>query len=156
MAVAYNWYVLAADGMLLIHFAYVGFVVLGLAFIWLGYFAHWKSVRNAKFRVCHVLAMGIVLCESLVGAICPLTEWESALRIKGGAQPYESSFMQEWIYRTMFFDFSEQTFTLIYGVVFALILLTFWAIPPEFALKRNRRIERYAKVCSPAHRQEDT
>ena len=54
-----------------IHFLFVAFVVLGFIFIWIGYFTKQKFARNAKFRICHILAMGIVLCESLIGMICP-------------------------------------------------------------------------------------
>lgn len=127
---AYSKYLLAADVILLIHFLFVAFVVLGFIFIWIGYFTKQKFARNAKFRICHILAMGIVLCESLVGMICPLTEWENNLRVRGGQnQVYETSFIKEWIHKIMFFDFSELTFVIVYALFFALILLTFWVIP---------------------------
>jgi len=132
MSPAYNKYLLLADGILLIHFALVSFVVLGFIFIWIGYFAKWKFVRNAKFRICHALIMGIVFCESLLGIICPLTEWENDLRIKGGeGQMYKTGFVQEWIQKIMFYDFSEGTFMLLYLLFFALIMATFWVIPPD-------------------------
>jgi len=54
-----------------IHFLFVAFVVLEFIFIWIGYFTKQKFARNAKFRICHILVMGIVLCESLIGLICP-------------------------------------------------------------------------------------
>ena len=44
---------------------------LGFIFIRIGYFTKQKFARNAKFRICHILVMGIVLCESLIGMICP-------------------------------------------------------------------------------------
>ena len=140
MSPAYNKYLLAADGILLMHFAVVAFVFLGFIFIWIGHFAKRKFARNAKFRICHIVAMGIVLSEALVGLICPLTEWENSLRVKGGQdQVYETSFMREWIHKIMFYDFSEQTFMIVYALFFALILLTFWMIPPEFTLKRKQQ-----------------
>ena len=140
MDIACNKYLLAADLVLLAHFAFVAFVVIGFVFIWIGHFAKIKFSRNAKFRICHVLAMGMVLCESLVGMICSLTEWENALRIKGGAgQVYETGFMKEWVHKIMFFDFSERTFVIIYLSFFALILLTFRIVPPESILKRNKQ-----------------
>ncbi len=129
---AYSKYLLAADLILLIHFLFVAFVVFGFIFIWIGYFTKQKFARNAKFRICHILAMGIVLCESLVGMICPLTEWENNLRVIGGQdQVYETSFMKEWIHKIMFFDFSELTFVIVYALFFAFILLTFRVIPPD-------------------------
>lgn len=140
MDIAYNKYLLAADVILWMHFAFVAFVVIGFAFIWIGHFAKVKLARNAKFRVCHILTMGIVLCESLAGMICPLTEWENDLRIKGGqGQIYETSFMKGWVHKIMFFDFSERTFMVIYLLFFALVVLTFLIIPPESTLKRDKR-----------------
>lgn len=140
MSRGYNKYLLAADGILLMHFAFVAFVVLGFAFIWIGHFAKRKFARNAKFRICHILAMGFVFCESLCGTICPLTEWENDLRVRGGqGEVYETTFMREWIHRIIFYDFSERTFIVMYAVFFALILLTFWMIPPELTLRRKQK-----------------
>ncbi len=134
MEMAYNKYLFAADMILLFHFAFVAFVVIGFVFIWIGHLAKLKFAKNAKFRICHILAIGIVFFESLIGMICPLTEWENNLRIKGGeGQIYETSFMNDWIHRIMFFDFSEITFMVIYLVFFAFILLTFVLIPPDSA-----------------------
>ena len=140
MSPAYSKYLLAADLILLIHFLFVAFVVLGFIFIWIGYFTKQKFARNAKFRICHILAMGIVLCESLVGMICPLTEWENNLRVRGGQnQVYETGFMKEWIHKIMFFDFSELTFVIVYALFFAVILLTFWAIPLDLKKPAERQ-----------------
>jgi len=141
MSPAYNKYLLTADVILLIHFIFVAFVVLGFIFIWIGYFTKQKFARNAKFRICHILAMGIVLCESLVDMICPLTEWENYLRVRGGQdQVYETSFMKEWIHKIMFFDFSELTFVIVYALFFALILLTLLVIPLDFKKRSERQL----------------
>ncbi len=137
---AYSKYLLAADVILLIHFLFVAFVVLGFIFIWIGYFTKQKFARNAKFRICHILVMGIVLCESLIGMICPLTEWENYLRVRRGQdQVYETSFMKEWLHKIMFFDFSELTFVIVYALFFAVILLTFRVIFPDFKKPAKRQ-----------------
>jgi hypothetical protein len=134
----YNKFVFAADVILLIHFAFVIFVIFGFVFIWIGYHFKLKWVQNAKFRTIHILVMGFVLCESLIGMICPFTEWENDLRLKGGqSQTYETSFVKDWVYRIMFFDFSERTFMTIYALFFILMLLTFWKIPPKFIRRKN-------------------
>ena len=75
---------LLADLILLLHFAFVIFVVGGLVAIWVGYFLRWRFVRDVRFRVAHLLAMAFVLGESLLGIICPLTTWEDKLRMKAG------------------------------------------------------------------------
>lgn len=136
MVFPYNRYLLAADAILVVHFAFVAFVVLGFVLIWIGFFLKFKFIRNIKFRVCHISAMGIVLVESLIGMICPLTEWENMLRVKGGeGKIYEASFIKEWIHKIMFYEFSEQTFMVIYILFFALVFFTFWFIPPKLKTK---------------------
>ena len=74
---------LAADLILIVHFAFVLFVIGGLALIWIGYAAGWPAVRNFRFRVLHLAAMVFVAGEALLGVMCPLTSLEDVLR---GAQ----------------------------------------------------------------------
>src|SRR5687768_1390366 len=78
-----------ADLILAVHFAFVLFVVGGLALIWIGAGARWRWVRNPWFRGCHFAAICIVTAEAVLGIMCPLTVWEDALR---GARS-ETSFM---------------------------------------------------------------
>src|SRR5438093_4596768 len=97
---------LLADLILLLHFAFVIFVVGGLVVIWVGYFLRWRFVRDVRFRVAHLLAMAFVLGESLLGVICPLTTWEEQLRLSAGQGTYGGSFVQHWVGRIMFFNVS--------------------------------------------------
>jgi len=123
---------LLADAILLLHFAFVLFVVGGLITIWIGYFARWNFVRNPWFRVAHLLAMGVVVAESVCGVICPLTTWEAGLREKYGESPrYAGSFIQHWVHRVMFFEVPERVFTAIYVAFFALILLSLVVVRPR-------------------------
>jgi len=123
---------LLADAILLLHFAFVLFVVGGLITIWIGYFARWNFVRNPWFRVAHLLAMGVVVAESVCGVICPLTTWEADLREKSGEIPrYAGSFVQHWVHRLMFFEVPERIFTLIYVAFLALILLSLVVVKPR-------------------------
>ena len=126
-------YSLLADLVLLVHFAFVAFVALGFLAIWVGYFCHWEFVRNLRFRVAHLLAMGVVLAESLTGFICPLTTWENQLRRHAGdaAAGYSGSFIQHWVGRILFHDWSEQTFAFIYAGFFILVGLTLWVVRPR-------------------------
>jgi len=117
-----------ADLILLLHFSYVAFVVVGFVVIWIGFVCRWEFVRNRTFRLLHLLAMGIVLAEALLGITCPLTVWENQLR--GGA--YEGSFMQHWVSRLMFHDWSKTTFTILYVAIFILIVATFIVVPPRW------------------------
>ena len=122
----YGW---LADGVLALHFAFVVFVVGGLAVILLGGLLGWEWVCHRGFRFAHLAAMGVVLAEALAGIVCPLTEWENALRRAAGQSPYEESFMETWVGRLMFYDFEPWTFTLAYALFFAAIVLSFWLVP---------------------------
>jgi hypothetical protein len=125
-------YAILADAILLLHFAFVLFVIGGLITIWAGFFARWKFVRNPWFRLGHLLAMGVVVAESVCGVICPLTTWEADLRLKAGEAPsYAGSFIQHWVHRVMFFEVPESAFTVIYIVFFALIVLSLVVVRPR-------------------------
>jgi len=112
-----------ADLVLLVHFAFVLFVVGGLALIWIGAAAGWSWVRNFWFRVAHLAAIVFVAGEALVGVWCPLTLWEDALR---GVQG-EKGFVARWIHRLMFYDFPGWMFTIAY-VLFALVVALSWRL----------------------------
>ena len=125
----YRW---LADLVLVVHFSFVAFVIVGFVVIWAGFCLQRPFIRNFYFRLAHILAMSLVLLESLGGVTCPLTAWEGRLRLLAGeGQHYAGSFIQHWLHRIMFFEFSESTFTVIYVLFFALIVATFWFIPPR-------------------------
>jgi len=118
--------VLLADTILLIHFAFVLFVVGGLLLTWLGAWRRWQWIRNRRFRIAHLAAIVFVSGEALLGIMCPLTEWEDALR---GA-PSDKSFIARWVHQLMFFSAPEWVFTVLY-VAFALVVAaTWWFVPP--------------------------
>ena len=125
----YRW---LADLVLVIHFSFVAFVVVGFILIWAGFLFRRSFVRNFYFRLAHLLAMGVVMLEAVGNVVCPLTTWENRLRLLAGdGQRYEGSFIQHWIHRIMFFDFSESIFTVVYLLFFGLILATVWFVPPR-------------------------
>jgi hypothetical protein len=110
-----------ADFILIVHFAFVAFVVGGLALIWIGAASGWAWVHNLWFRIAHLAAIVFVAGEALVGVWCPLTVWEDALRGVHG----EKSFVARWIHRLMFYDFPPWAFTVAY-VAFALVVAATW------------------------------
>jgi hypothetical protein len=119
---------LLADLVLLVHFAYVAFVVGGLALIWIGCALRWKWVRNWWFRVLHFAAIALVALEALAGVLCPLTWLEDALRPsdKSGA-----GFIQRWVSALLFWDFPLWVFTLAYVAFAVLVGLTYRLLPPR-------------------------
>ncbi len=123
-------YALVADAVLLLHAGIAAFIVFGLPAIWAGAFLGWRWVRNPWFRFTHLGLMGLVLAESLLGLVCPLTDWENALRHMAGKQSgYPDSFMAYWLGRLLFHDLSPLFFGTLYALFFTLIALTFKFVP---------------------------
>lgn len=119
---------LLADVILVVHLAFVLFVVGGFALILLGAALGWPWVRNPAFRYAHLGAIVFVALEALVGVACPLTVWEDALR---RASPDGPSFVGRWVSHVLYYDLPEWVFTVAY-VLFALVVIAslIW-IPPR-------------------------
>ena len=62
------WFLYAADALLVIHVAFVAFVVFGLILILIGKLRRWNWVRNTWFRIAHLCAIGIVIAGFLLVA----------------------------------------------------------------------------------------
>ena len=58
-------YRLAADAVVIVHYAYVAFVAVGLLAILLGLVCGWRWVRNFWFRSLHLLAILVVAAEAV-------------------------------------------------------------------------------------------
>lgn len=144
-----RFYSIMADAMLVAHFAYVAFVVVGLMVIWTGYFCRWSFVRNFWFRLAHLSCMGVVVVESVFGVTCPLTTWELQLRLLAGSgQYYQGSFIQHWVQRVLFYSAGEGVFLAIYVGFFALLLLSLWVVKP----RRPGRSESLTGLRKPSRR----
>jgi len=78
---------LAADAVLLLHLAFVAFVVLGAALA-----MRWRWVIGV-----HLPAAAWGFFVEVTGRICPLTYAENALRAKAGQSGYEESFIEHYL-----------------------------------------------------------
>ncbi len=121
---------LLADLVLVAHALFVCFVVLSLPLILLGGYFNWSWVRNRIFRYGHLLAIGFVVVQTWRGKICPLTIWESKLRIAAGEMPYERGFIADWLHSLLFYSAPQWVFGLVYTLFAALIVMAWWRVPP--------------------------
>jgi len=130
-------YALAADGVLIFHTLFIAFVVLGLALIWVGYFRNWRWTRSWTFRIAHLLAIGFVAAQAILGMTCPVTTLENNLRTRAGQDPYDpNGCIAYWLHRLIFFSAPPWVFTICY-VSFALLVIgTFIVARP---IKRYRQ-----------------
>lgn len=121
-----------ADAIAVVHFAYFGFVVLGQALILLGMVRRWQWIRNLWFRAAHLLAIGLVALEAVVGMSCPLTDWERDLRAKAGETTSDASFMARLANEVMFHDFPDWVFRVVHISFAVLVIATFVIAPPKW------------------------
>ena len=124
-------YRLMADSLLLLHVLFVLFVVAGLLVVYLGWFFGWAWVRNPWFRVAHLLGIGVVVVQSWLGMICPLTVWEMSLRAKAGDRVYEGSFVSHWLQTLLYYEAPFWVFVLIYTLFGGLVLASWFIVRPR-------------------------
>jgi len=124
-------YRLAADFILLTHIAFVVFIVLGLALIYIGYARNWQWVRNFWFRLSHLLAIAAVMVQAWFGRICPLTTLEMALRSRAGETTYPGAFIAHWLETLLYFEAPVWAFALCYTIFGILVAGSWFWIPPQ-------------------------
>lgn len=124
-------YQLLADLVLLLHFALVVFVVGGLPVILVGNLRGWDWVNGLAFRGLHLLAILVVVAESWLGIVCPLTALETWLRGSDVVAAYETSFIEYWVSRILFYEAPAWVFTIAYSLFALSVLATWWYFPPR-------------------------
>ncbi len=80
-------YRLAAEGILLLHLAFIVFVVLGAAL----------AARRRWFILVHFPAALWGVFVEVTGRVCPLTYAENYLRVKAGQSGYAESFIEHYL-----------------------------------------------------------
>ena len=81
------FYRYAADAVLVLHLAFIAFVVLG------GLLALWW--RGVLFIHLPAAAWGVFV--ELTGRVCPLTPLENSFRLKAGTAGYSHSFVEHYL-----------------------------------------------------------
>lgn len=129
-------FVLAADALLFGHVLFVAFVVVGLVLVLVGGLRHWSWVRNRWFRVAHLAAIAVVVLQSWVGAVCPLTTWEMALRERAGEAAYAGTFMSYWLETILYYRAPAWVFALCYTLFAAVVIASWFWVRPRPRLSR--------------------
>lgn len=123
-------YKLAADLLVLIHFSFIIFVVLGglLVLRWPG--VAWAHVPAAAWGAWIEFARGI----------CPLTPWEKFLRARAGGDSYEGGFIDHYITPLIYPPgLSEDAATLLGFLVLAINLLIYAVVVYRRVQRRDER-----------------
>lgn len=118
---------LAAAGVLLLHLAFVLFVVFGALLL----------VRWPRLAWLHLPAAAWGFFIELSGRLCPLTTLEKLLRVRAGLSGYGESFVEHYLLRLIYPGSltREMQLGLAVGVVTINLLLYGWA----FLLPRLRQ-----------------
>jgi len=111
MQTAINWPAIAADFIVLLHFAFVVFVLLGgVLLIW------WR-----KLVWLHLPAVlwGVVI--EFTGWICPLTPYENSLREQAGLEMYDGDFVMRYIMPVLYPEDLTRPVQIVLGLVVLII-----------------------------------
>lgn len=120
-----------ADGLLALHVGVVAFVVLGTVAILVGGPFGWRWIRHRGVRLAHLALVAFIALQAWLGRLCPLTTWEQSLRTLAGQSTYETSFIQHWLSRLIFFDAPWWVFVLAYTAFALLVAACWWRWPPR-------------------------
>ena len=125
------WFLILADLLLVLHTLLVAFVILGLLATLIGYVRNWRWVRNYWFRLSHLVVIAVVVLQSWLGVLCPLTSWEMALRERAGEAGYDGSFIEHWLQSLLYYSAPDWVFILVYTVFGALVVLSWFLVRPR-------------------------
>ncbi|MBI4633410.1 MAG: DUF2784 domain-containing protein [Deltaproteobacteria bacterium] len=114
---------LIADMVLLIHFAFIAFVIGGQCLIMIGYHRKWGWAANRLMRGIHLACALYVVIQTWADQWCPLTLLENRYREAAGQETYGRSFIQDWVGRLIYYDAPPWVFTVIYTVFGIVVVL---------------------------------
>jgi len=131
---------LLANAVLVVHVGIATFVVVGPLLVLVGNLKHWEWANNAWFRIAHMAAIGIVVAESWLGFVCPLTTLEMWLRSRAGEASYGGGFIEHWLQQLLYYSAPPWVFIAAYTVFALLVLATWWYFPPRFKIRVHERV----------------
>lgn len=120
-----------ADAVLSVHVTIVIFVVVGLVFVIVGNLRGWRWVNAPWFRLAHLAAIAVVVAESWLGVVCPLTSLEMWLRAQAHATTYGTGFIEHWLGRVLYHEAPAWVFTTAYSLFGLAVAATWWYFPPR-------------------------
>jgi hypothetical protein len=138
-------YRLLADAVLVLHAAFVAFVVLGLVAIIAGNLRRWAWVNQLGFRVGHLAAIAVVVAQTWLEILCPLTGLEMWLRARAGEDTYAGGFIQHWLQAVLYYDAPAWVFAAAYTLFGLAVAACWWYFPPMSRRRMTRAVSRERK-----------
>jgi hypothetical protein len=118
-----------ADTIVVVHLLIVLFVLTAVPLVFLGKARHWAWVRDWRWRALHLIAIAVIVAESIFGIDCPLTVWEDKLR----GEQTSTGFIERWVDGILFYDAPPWVFTAAYVAFAVLVAITWIAVPPTLS-----------------------
>jgi hypothetical protein len=125
------FYSIAADCVIIIHFLWIAFVILGFpVFLYL----NWP-----RWRVFHLVSLIAMVIMQLTHTICPLTHIEAYLKSKGtSARVYPGKFTIETIERLIYVeDLTLEKITYATIIFLIAVVTSFWIRPIRIKKRNN-------------------
>jgi len=148
-------YRLLADCVLIVHTAFIAFVIGGLLLTWIGGLARWRWVHGRVLRSAHLAAIGLVVVQAYLRIPCPLTMWENHLREMAGQEGYPpGGFIAYWLHRAIFFQAEPWVFTLCYSLFGLLVVASLYFVPVHWRKRGDleaRRKKLEPRINTDAH-----
>ena len=116
-----------ANALLFVHFCLAAFVSFGFFIIPIGYKLGWSWIKKRNVRLLHLLLIGLITVEAIVGLTCPLTVLENKFR----DVDYSSSFMSYWMARILYWNLSSEVFVILYILCLGWVLILWKSCPPQ-------------------------
>ena len=107
---------IAADGVLLLHLAFILFVVLG----------GWLVLRRPRVAWLHLPAVLWGALIELMGWVCPLTPLENRLRVASGSAGFDESFIEHYLLPVVYPATMSRTLQIVLGVGVILVNLVWY------------------------------
>lgn len=118
-------YRILADILVVIHLAFVAFVVLGGLLV----------VRNPRWGWVHIPVAAWGALVEFMGWVCPLTPLEIRLRVMGGEAGYSGGFVEHYLLPVLYPSGLDRTHQLGLGVLVVVLNLVVYG----WAWKRRRK-----------------
>ena len=127
--------IILSEIVLLFHFSIFLFIIISFILIPLGYQKKWKWVKNKYYRLIHLVLMGIIFIETILGFMCPLTTLENFLR-----NDIEiNNKITQIIHQIMYWDLPSYQFIILYLLSLLYLIFLWLFFKPNF--KKNNLLQ---------------
>ena len=133
-------YRLLADLLVVIHFAWIVFMLWGVVLTIRGFFRP-AFFERWLFRTVHLLGIAFVAALALLDRYCPLTVWEYRLRHRGEARgsDYPGAFIVDNIERLIYIRVDPDIITAVTALLAVFIVVVYLWRPPTRVARLFRK-----------------